>query len=94
MARLPRFVIPGQPQQEQSLNQSLGNTDKERQKAYRDLFRSQVPDRTLEDILESTVRPGCWAATGSRGRSKSSATAELRLYPEGGRKSEKYRESI
>ena len=76
------------------LYQRLGKTAEERQKAYKALFRSRIPDQTLEQIRNSTNKS--WVLGSSRFQQQIERKLNRRVAPlarGGDRKSEEYRES-
>ena len=73
------------------LYQRLAKTPEERQKAYRSLFRSRIPEQTLEEIRESTNK--AWVLGSSRFKRQIERKLNRRVVPRqrgGDRKSEKY----
>ncbi len=76
------------------LYRRLGQTPKERQKAYRALFRSRLAERVLSDIRDSTNKS--WVLGSSRFKRRIEKKIDRRVSPSargGDRKSEKYRSS-
>jgi putative transposase len=70
----------------------LGKTDEERQAAYRQLFRSHIPESSLAEIREATNK--AWVLGNERFKQRIQKQLERRVEPSakgGDRKSEKFR---
>lgn len=72
----------------------LGKTEKERQAAYRHLFRSLIPERVLEDIREATNKAWVLGSTRFKKRMSKKLKRPVESSGRGGdRKSRKYVEN-
>ena len=72
----------------------LGRSDKDRQNAYRQLFRARISEKTLEEIRDSTNK--AWVLGNDRFRNKIEKLTTRQATPKargGDRKSEEYRKS-
>lgn len=70
----------------------LGNTDEERQAAYRQLFKSHIPESSLNEIRDATNK--AWVLGNDRFKQRIQKQLERRVEPNergGDRKSEKFR---
>ena len=76
-----------------ALYQSLSRTDEQRQKAYRALFKSRIPDRTLEEIRNSTNKAWVLGSEYFKDKFESQLGRAVRPSKKGGdRKSKEYLE--
>lgn len=76
-----------------SLYKQLGKTDDERQKVYRQLFQTRIPEKTLDEIREATNKE--WVLGNDRFKKKIEELTARQVEPRtrgGDRKSKKYHE--
>ncbi len=76
------------------LYKRLGKTDEERQKSYRQLFRSRIPEKTLVEIREATNK--AWVLGDDHFRAKIEKLISRQAQPKvrgGDRKSKEFRKS-
>ncbi|HEU0187934.1 MAG TPA: transposase, partial [Gallionellaceae bacterium] len=69
----------------------LGKTDEERQAAYRQLFKSHIPESSLNEIRDATNK--AWVLGNDRFKQRIQKQLERRVEPNakgGDRKSEKF----
>jgi len=70
----------------------LGRTDKERQAAYRQLFKHHIPESSITEIRETTNK--AWVLVNYRFKQRIQKQLERRVEPEprgGDRKSEQFK---
>ncbi len=76
------------------LYKRLGKTTEERQKSYRQLFRSRIAEKTLQEIRESTNKG--WVLGGDRFKTKIEKLTSRQVKPKargGDRRSQQFQES-